>query len=91
MTVLKKIKLGPAVHNCPKLAETSLKIVLCEAGGAFEIRVVFGRYLEFPLKEKRGRGFEVTEYEIADNTSLKKIHSMWKFLSQINTKQKLTI
>ena len=95
MTVLKKIKLGPAVHNCPKLAETSLKIVLCEAGDAFEIRVVFGRYLEFPLKEstreKRGPGFEVTEYEIADNTSLKKIHSMRKFLSQINTKQKLTI
>ena len=95
MTVVNKIKLGPAVKNCPKLAETFLRIVLCEAGDAFEIRVAVGRYLDFPSKEstreKCGPGFEVTEYEIADNTSLKKIHSMRKFLSQINTKQKLTI
>ena len=47
--------------------------MLCEVGDAFEIRVVFDRYLESSLKEntqeKRVRGLEVIYYEIADKTS----------------------
>ena len=39
MTLVNKIKLGPAVENC-------LRIVLCEAGDVIKIRVVFDRYLE---------------------------------------------
>ena len=68
---------------------------MCEAGDAFEIHVVFDRYLESSLKEsareKRGRRLKVTKCEIADNPSLNKIHSMRKILSHINTKQRLTI
>ena len=51
MAVVNKIKLGPAVQNCRKLAEPFLRIVLCEAGDAFKIRVVFDRYLKSSLKE----------------------------------------
>ena len=78
MVVVNKIKLRPAAQNCRQLAEAFLRIVLCEVGDAFEICVVFDRYLESPLKEstreKHGHGLEVTEYEIAANTSFEKIH-----------------
>ena len=36
MTLVNKIKLGPAVENC-------LRIVLCEAGDVIKIRGVFDR------------------------------------------------
>ena len=69
--------------------------MLCEAGDSFEICIVLDRYLESSLKEStrenRGRRLEVVEYEIVDSTKLKKIHSMRKFLSPINTKQRLAI
>ena len=92
--IVNKIKLGSAVENCRQLAEAFLRIVLCEADDAFEIRVRFDRYLESLLtertREKRGRGLEVVS-EVADHTSLKKTHSMRTFLSHINTKQTLKI
>lgn len=57
--------------------------MLCDTGDAFEIRVVSDRYLESSLKEntaeKRRQGLVVTEYEVADNSSLKNIHSMSNF------------
>ena len=66
---------------------------MCEEGDDFEIRVVFNGYLESLLKEstREKGGLEVTKYEVADNTSLKNIHSIRKFLSHINTKQRLAI
>ena len=44
MAVVIKIKLGAAVQKCRQLEEAILKIVLCEAGDTFEIRVVFDRH-----------------------------------------------
>ena len=95
MAVVNITRFGPVVQNYRQVAEAFLIIVSCEAGNALEIRVVVDRYLESAWKEstqeKRCRGLELTEYEIVDNTSLKKIHSMRKFLSHINTKQRLTL
>lgn len=72
MAVVSKIKLGAAVQKCRQLEEAILKIVLCEAGDTFEVRVVFDRlwesWLKKSIQEKRGRGLEVKEYEVADNT-----------------------
>ena len=88
MAVVNKIKLEPAVQNCLQLAEAFLRIVLCEAGDAFEIRVMFDKYLEFSLKEstreKRGPRLEVTEYEISHNTSLKKVFVSHKHKTKVD-------
>lgn len=46
MAVVSKIKLGAAVQKCRQLEEAILKIVLCEAGDTFEVRVVFDRLWE---------------------------------------------
>ena len=72
IAIVNKTKLEPALQNCCLLEKSVLRIVLCETGDAFEIRVVSDRYLEFWLKqnvqEKRGQGLEVMEDEVADNT-----------------------
>ena len=71
IAVVNKTKLEPALQNCCLLEKVVLRIVLCETGDAFEIRVVSDRYLEFWLKqnvqEKCRQGLEVMEYEVADN------------------------
>ena len=46
MTIVNKSKLEPAVQNCLQFAEAFIRIVLCEADDAFQIRVVCDRYLE---------------------------------------------
>ena len=51
MVIIKKIESGPATQDCSQFAEAFLRIMLCEDGDAFEIRVVFDRYFESTLKE----------------------------------------
>jgi len=91
MAVLNKIQLGSGIKNCHQLAQQFLKLVCKE--DANEIRVVFDNYFETSLKAttriKRLSSTISTKFEVKNDTNLEKL-TMKKFLSHIETKQKVT-